>query len=322
VFNDKNILVTGGRGFIGSNLVHYLCGSAAKVRIVSRNKPRGNKGDNNSCVNFVYGDLTRIDDCQNAVKDIDYVFHLASSGGGLIYNMKHPAETFTPNILMNTNMLEASKNGGVERYLFCSSSSVYPPDLDLLEEDKAWQANPHESDSFFSWSKRMGELQALAYKEEYGMKIAIARLGNPYGPRDNFDPDSAHVIPALIVRAVSKDNPFVVWGSGEGVRSFVHVKDVVEALALIIDRYAVCDPVNVASGESVRIKDVVQLILEITDYHGDLEFDTSKKEGHLFKVMSIEKLIQRVGYTPKINLREGLKDTIEWYMQHKYAAKK
>jgi GDP-L-fucose synthase len=309
-YYDKKVLVTGGTGFIGSNLVEHLLKLGAKVRTISRgNMKSGLPKD----VEVMQGDLTNLHTCRNAAKGMDYVFHLAAAGGGLVYNMNHPAGTLTPNLLINTNMLEGARLENVERYLFSGSSSVYPPNLDVLEEDKAWEGNPHGSDSFFAWSKRMGELQAKAYADEYGMSIALVRLGNPYGPRDNFDLETSHVIPALISKAVNKIDPFVVLGAGEAVRSFVHVKDVVNAMTQVLEVYSKCDPVNIASGESVKIKDLVNMVLELTNYKGELKFDVTKPEGHLLKVLSIKKLQDKVGYKPMINLREGVKDTIEWY---------
>ena len=314
MYSGKNVLVTGGTGFIGSNLVEHLLSLGAKVRTISR----GNKKNSlPKDVDVMQADLTDLHTCRNAANGMDYVFHLAAAGGGLAYNMNHPAGTLTPNLLINTNMLEAARLENVERYLFSSSSSVYPPDLDILEEEKAWEGNPHGSDSFFAWSKRMGELQAKAYAEEYGMSIALVRLGNPYGPKDNFDLETSHVVPALIYKAINKMNPFVVLGAGQAVRSFVHVKDVMAAMTQVLEVYSKCDPVNIASGESVKIKDLVSIVLELANYKGELKFDTSKPEGHLLKVMSIKKLQEQVGYNPTINLREGIKDTIEWALNQK-----
>jgi GDP-L-fucose synthase len=313
MYYGKKVLVTGGTGFIGTNLVERLLNLGAKVRIVSRGIRKTNL---HSEVEFVRGDLTNLQSCRSAAKGVDYVFHLAAAGGGLVYNMNHPAGTLTPNLLINTNMLEGARLEDVQRYLFTSSSSVYPPNLEVLEEEKAWEGNPHGSDSFFAWSKRIGELQARAYADEYGMSIAVVRLGNPYGPRDNFNPETSHVIPALIYKAVNKVNPFVVWGAGEAVRSFVHVKDVVNAMIQVLNVYSICDPVNIATGESVKIKDLVKTVLELTNYDGELRFDTSKPEGHLLKMMSIRKLQEKVGYKPSINLRDGISDTIRWYSNH------
>src|SRR5712692_3361568 len=245
-YDDKKVLVTGGTGFIGSNLVEHLLNLGAKVRTISRGNKKNELAKD---VQVMQGDLTNLHTCRNAAKGMDYVFHLAAAGGGLVYNMNHPAGTLTPNLLINTNMLEGARLENVERYLFSGSSSVYPPNLDVLEEEKAWEGNPHGSDSFFAWSKRMGELQAKAYADEYDMSIALVRLGNPYGPRDNFDLETSHVIPALISKAVNKVDPFVVLGAGEAVRSFVHVKDVVNAMTQVLEVYSKCDPVNIASGE-------------------------------------------------------------------------
>jgi nucleoside-diphosphate-sugar epimerase len=312
MYSGRKVLVTGGTGFIGSNLVEHLVKLGAKVRVISRGSKRNTLPDDD--IDKIQGDLTELDTCRNAARGMEYIFHLAAAGGGLLYNMRHPAGTLTPNLLMNTNMLEAARLENVDRYLFVSSSSVYPPDLDTLVEEKAWEGNPHGSDSFFAWSKRMGELQAIAYAEEYGMSIALVRLGNPYGPKDNFDLETSHVIPALIYKAIHKINPFVVLGAGEAVRSFVHVKDVVNAMTRVLEVYSKCDPVNIASGDSVKIKDLVSLVLELTNYKGELKFDTSKPEGHLLKVMDIKKLEREVGYKPTINLRDGIQDTISWYL--------
>jgi GDP-L-fucose synthase len=313
MYYGKKVLVTGGTGFIGTNLIENLLNLGAKVRTVSRGV---RKNILPSEVEVMKGDLTTLESCRSAARGVDYVFHLAAAGGGLVYNMKHPAGTLTPNLLINTNMLEGARIENVQRYLFTSSSSVYPPNLEVLDEEKAWEGNPHGSDSFFAWSKRVGELQARAYADEYGMSIGVVRLGNPYGPKDNFDPETSHVIPALIYKAVNKVNPFVVWGAGEAVRSFVHVKDVVNAMTQVLEVYSVCDPVNIATWESVKIKDLVKMVLDLTNYEGELRFDTSKPEGHLLKVMSIKKLQDKVGYKPMINLREGLRDTIGWYLNH------
>jgi len=311
MYSGRKVLVTGGTGFIGSNLVEHLLNLGAQVRTISRGNKKNELAKD---VEIMQGDLTNLHTCRNAAKGMDYVFHLAAAGGGLVYNMNHPAGTLTPNLLINTNMLEGARLENVERYLFSGSSSVYPPNLDVLEEEKAWEGNPHGSDSFFAWSKRMGELQAKAYADEYGMSIALVRLGNPYGPRDNFDLETSHVIPALISKAVNKVDPFVVFGAGEAVRSFVHVKDVINAMTQVLEVYSKCDPVNIASGESVKIKDLVNVVLELTNYKGELKFDVTKPEGHLLKVMSIKKLQDKVGYKPTITLREGVKDTIEWYL--------
>ncbi len=312
MYSGREVLVTGGTGFIGSNLVEHLVKLGAKVRVISRGSKRNTLLDGD--IDRIQGNLTELDTCRNAAKGMDYVFHLAAAGGGLLYNMNHPAGTLTPNLLMNTNMLEAARLENVERYLFVSSSSVYPPDLDTLVEEKAWEGNPHGSDSFFAWSKRMGELQAKAYAEEYGMSIALVRLGNPYGPKDNFDLETSHVIPALIYKATHKINPFVVLGTGEAVRSFVHVKDVINAMVKTLEVHSKCDPVNIASGESVKIRELVDLVLELTNYKGELKFDSSKPEGHLLKVMAIKKLEAEVGYKPTITLRAGVQDTISWYL--------
>lgn len=307
------MLITGGTGFIGSNLTLHLTNMGANVIVASRGKKEPTIEE--KC-RTIHVDLTRLEDCRLAAKDVDYVFHLASAGYGLAWNAKHPAQTLAPNLLMNTNMLQAARLEGVQRFLFVSSSSVYPANLSTLEEDKAWDGNPHPSDSFFAWSKRMGELTSKAYSDEYGLKTAIVRLGNPYGIYDNFDIETSHVIPALIKRALSLENPFTVWGTGDPVRNFIYVSDVVEGMLLALEKYAVADPLNIASSESVKIKDLVSLVLRLTDYKGSLFFDTSKPDGHPYKFLSAKKAEEKIGFRSKVSLEEGLKKTIKWYKEN------
>lgn len=289
------------------NLVKFLVNLGAKVRAISRGNKRNKLPDS---VEAIEGDLTQLDTCRNAAKGMDYVFHLAAAGGGLVYNMNHPASTLAPNLLINTNMLEAARLENVDRYLFTSSSSVYPPDLDILVEERAWDGNPHGSDSFFAWSKRMGELQAQAYKKEYDMSIALVRLGNPCGPRDNFDIETSHVIPALINKAMHNVNPLVVLGTGEAIRSFVHVRDVVGAMTQVLEVYCDCDPVNIASGP-VKIKELVNIILlcdrikkHIPNFvyvESAIGEDPDKRDY----LVSNEK-IEKTGFKPQYTIEDGI----------------
>jgi GDP-L-fucose synthase len=223
---------------------------------------------------------------------------------------------FTQNALINTNILDAAHKEGVGRYLLTSSSAVYDGGSNVLDDTIPWRSDPHPSEFGFGWAKRMAELQARAYAEYYGMKIAIVRPSNPYGPRDNFDPERSHVIPALIRRALAREHPFAVWGAGRAVRSFIYAGDVVEAMLLALEHHCVGDPLNVASCERTSIADLTHLILELCGFGAAaVEFDTSKPEGHPGKFPTIGKSQEKIGFTARTGLRAGLTKTIHWYRQ-------
>ncbi len=229
-------------------------------------------------------------------------------------NVAHPAGMFTPNVLMNTQMLESARLENVERYLYTSSACIYPGNLEYFVEDRGWDAPPAQSNASYGWVKRIGEFQAQAYSEEYGMKTAIVRPTNAYGPRDNFDLKTSHVIPALIRKAVEKQDPFVIWGSGESTRDLIHAKDIARGMLLALEKYAVADPVNLATGRSVKIKDLAHLILKLCGYeNAKVVFDKNSPTGQLVRRVSTAKANEKIGFVAQISLEEGLKETINWY---------
>jgi len=311
MYKNKKILVTGGTGLIGSHLIELLLKRGASVRTVMHSRPAPIEL---SDVEVVRGDLTVWDTCVKAVKDMDYVFHLAAFVGGVGRNIAHPAGMFTPNILMNTQMLEAARLEGVERYLYTSSACIYPGNIKFFVEEKGWDAPPERSNASYGWVKRMGELQAQAYFEEYGMKIAIVRPTNAYGPRDNFDLETSHVIPALIRKAVERYDPYVIWSTGESTRDFIHAEDIARGMLLALEKYAVADPVNLATGKSIKTKDLAYLILKLTGYESArVVFDQNRPIGQIERRVSIAKAKKKIGFTAQISLEEGLRETIEWY---------
>jgi len=305
------VLVTGGTGLIGSHLIELLLERGANVRTVvhSRRPPIELKD-----VEMVQGNLARWDSCIEAVKGMEYVFHLAGFVGGLGRNVTHPAGMFTPNVLMNTQMLDAARLEGVDRYLYTSSACIYPGKLDFFVEDRGWDGPPERSNASYGWVKRMGELQARAYFEEYGMKIAIVRPTNAYGPRDNFDLETSHVIPALIHKAVERHDPFVIWGTGESTRDFIHAKDIARGMYLALEKYAVADPINLATGRSIRTKDLAHLILKLSGHkNARVTFDKNKPTGQVERRVSTTKAKEKIGFVAQISLERGLKETIDWY---------
>lgn len=316
IYRGRRVLVTGGAGFLGSYVVRELLKEGASVRIASRN-PRLLDAPG---IEVRAVDLRVPEGCRTAVEGVDFVFHLAAVGWGLGENAGRQPELLTQNLLLNTTMLEVAYRVGVERYLLTSSSSVYPGNLSILEENAPWDGPPHSSEEGFGWAKRLGEIQARMYATDYGMKIAVVRPTNPYGPRDNFDPRSAHVIPALVHKVLTGENPVVVWGSGKAVRSFVHARDVARGMLLALERYAVCDPVNLASEETTSVGDLVRLIVELSGRRdARIEYDSSKPEGHPCKVPAIKRAEEKLGFRAEGRLREGLEETILWYRERSLA---
>jgi GDP-L-fucose synthase len=309
-WDGKRVLVTGGLGFLGSHVVRRLLQHGAHVRATTHRESVPDQSN----FEIVPADLRNLADCRRAAESIDCVFHLAAFGFGLGANLEVYSQLFTSNALINTSMLEASRLAGVERYLYTSSSSVYSGSTTELDDETPWTGDPHPSEFSFGWAKRLGEIQARVYAEHHGMKIAIVRPANPYGPHDDFHPTRAHVVPSLIVRAFQKQKPFVVWGSGNIERSFIHADDVARGMLLALEKHAVCDPLNIASPEVTKIGDIARMILDLSGYRdAELVFDTSKPEGHPRKYPRVQKAENKIGFRATIGLREGLEKTVEWY---------
>lgn len=313
-YSQELVLVTGGAGLIGSHLIKELLAQNAEVRTVLHGHPLEENANRVDCMK---GDLTKLDDCLAAVENVECVFQAAALVGGVGRNKSHPAQMYTTNMLIQTNMLEAARLRDIDRYLYTSSCCLYPRDVTLMSEDKAWDGPPEPTNTSYGWVKRMGELQCLAYAEEYGMKIAIVRPTNTYGPGDNFDLETSHAIPALIRKAVEKQDPYVVWGRGEVSRDFIHAKDVAGGMMLALQKHCVADPINLGTGREIKIRDLASLILKLSGHDpAKLVFDEARPVGQLGRRTDTNKAREKIGFVARITLEEGLKDTIDWYCKH------
>lgn len=311
MFKNKKVLVTGGTGMIGIQLVGILYKMGAKVRVVSMEKNKDLPED----VEFKKLNLTSYDNCIKACRGIDYVFHLAGIKVSAGIATKRVASIFVPGILFNTNMMEAARISGVKRYLYTSSVGVYGP-AKIFHEDDVWHAFPSPKDWFGGWAKRVGELQVEAYKIEFGWdKTTIVRPANTYGPYDNFDPKNAMVIPSLIRRVLGGENPLVVWGDGSEIRDFVFSRDIARGMILAM-KHADGSALNLGSGTGVTIKELVNTICESVEKPPRVVWDKSKKSGDKMRIMDIKKA-QSIGYDPKTALKEGIKETIEWFLKNR-----
>lgn len=312
-FRDKTILVTGGTGLIGRPLVELLIEAGAKVRVASLDAPsRAPRG-----AEFRRVDLREFSECLRVAEGCQIVFQLAGVKGSPVMTAKRPASFFVPTVTFNTNMMEAARRQGVERYMFTSSIGVYAP-AEVFYEDDVWKTFPSPNDRFAGWAKRMGELQAEAYRIEYGWdKISIVRPANVYGPYDNFDPNNAMVVPSLIHRAVSGENPLVVWGDGSAIRDFIHARDVARGMMLVVEK-GYPEPVNLGSGEGITIKQVAETLAKLIPGLR-VEWDISKPSGDRKRLMDMTRA-RAVGFMPQIDVEQGMAETLGWYRQNRSTA--
>ena len=316
MFKDKSVLVTGGTGMIGRYLVELLLDKGARVRVASLDDPSRAHPE----AEFHRVNLTEFRECAAVCKGMDMVFHLAGVKGSPLMTKTKPASFFVPTISFNTNMMEAARQAGVERYLYTSTVGVYAP-AEVFHEDDVWKSFPSENDRFAGWAKRMGELQAEAYKIEYGWdKVAIVRPANVYGRYDNFDPKNAMVIPSLIRRALDGESPLVVWGDGSPVRDFIHAGDVAEGMLAAManpDK----TPVNLGSGSGVTIRRIVEIIVANLDKKPQVVWDSSKPSGDAKRLMDVSRG-KAMGWAPRISIEDGIRDVMDWFRTHRAEADK
>lgn len=313
-WDERKVLVTGGGGFIGSHLVERLLKSGSNVRVVGRSEKPINLINCLEKIDYVIADLSKMENCLKVVHGMDVVFHLASKVAGISYNVAHPAEMFKTNSLLNLMMLEASRIENVERYQCTSSTCVYPRYCEVpTPETEGFKDDPEPTVLGYGWAKRIAELQARFYAKEYGMKIAIIRPTNAYGPRDDFSQETSHVIPALIRKVYESNDVITVWGSGNQTRSFIYVEDLARAMMEVTEKYAVADPINIGTEEEITIKDLASLITKISGKNLLVKFDLTKPEGQPRKFADITKAKEKIDWRPDFALESGLKKTIEWY---------
>jgi GDP-L-fucose synthase len=312
-YQDKKVLVAGGTGLIGSHLIQELLKQGAKVRS-TRHKKLPLICDER--VEYVQCDLTNREDCSAVVKDTDFVFLCAANTTGAAAMASNPMVQVTDNLSIYSKMLEAACLARVDRFLLVSSTTAYPAVQYPVKEDEAFTGEPHESYLGVGWMNRYIEKLAQFYYQRYGLKIAIARPTNAYGPYDKFDFATSHVLPALIRRAVQKENPFEVWGDGTAVRDFIYVTDLVNGLLAALEHCPNCDAINIGSGEAVSIKDAVEVTLKLTG-HADAKvvYDASKPTTIPVRLVDLTKAKTLLNFQPQVSFEEGMRRTIEWYRQ-------
>ena len=307
-WDDKRVLVTGGNGFLGSFLIEKLI---REKRLDPNNirAPRSNELD-----------LTKWDNCINAAKDIDIVIHLAAKVGGIGFNKKFPATLFYNNAIMGIQMMEASRIQNVRKFVAIGTVCAYPKFTPTpFSENDLWNGYPEETNAPYGLAKKMLLVQAQAYRSQYGFNAIYLLPVNLYGPRDNFDPDESHVIPALVKKMVDhKENSdgIVVWGTGKASREFLYVEDAADGIILATEKYNKPDPVNLGSGEEISINSLVALIANLASYHNKIIWDSSKPDGQPRRRLDTSRALKEFGFEARTSLTDGLRKTIEWYLEN------
>ncbi len=312
-YKNKNVLVTGGTGLIGTQLVNKLVKLKSRVIVASLDKnielPKG--------VEFIRSDLRFFENCLKLTKKIDYVFHLAGIKGSPEMAKKKPYQFMTPMLMFNANMLEASRINKVKRFLYTSSIGVYNPKK-IMKEDDVWKTFPSRNDWYAGWTKRIGELNVQACQLFTKKMITIiVRPANVFGPYDNFDTKSAMVIPSLINKFInSKTGAVEVWGDGSNIRDFIFSSEVARAMLLIMFKKPKL-PINIGSGKGVSIKKIVEIINEYFGNNHKLSWNKKYSGGDKKRVLDITRL-KKLGFKHEINLEKAIYQTINWFKNNRH----
>ncbi len=312
-YSNKKVLVTGGTGFIGNHIVRALLRTGACIRVPVHVCPMHPDFSN---VETVSADLMRWEDCRAAARGVDYVIHAAGTVGAAGVKDYQLMEGITKNLILTVHMLKAAWAEGVQKIVVFGSSTGYPPYSHPVREEEMWLDDPHPAYAGYGWMRRYIEKLGEYVSGQSECKVVIIRPSAVYGPGDNFSEKTSHVIPALIKRAVGRENPFVVWGTGDEVRDFIHVSDFARACLLALAKCNDFDPINIGAGKGSTIREVVGFILNAAG-HKDVQmfFDSTKPSTIPFRMVSIEKARHMLEFEPQISLEEGIRDTVQWYMR-------
>ena len=304
-WDDKRVVVTGGAGFLGSYVVEKLEERGCKEIFVPRSKEYDLR--EKEAIIRMYEDFKP-----------DIVIHLAAVVGGIGANRKNPGKFFYDNAIMGIQLIEYARRYGVEKFVCVGTVCAYPKYTPVpFKEDDLWNGYPEETNAPYGLAKKMLLVQLQAYRQQYGFNGIYLLPANLYGPRDNFDPETSHVIPALIKKCVDAkrkgEKKIVVWGSGEPSREFLYVEDAAEGILLAAEKYNGPEPVNLGTGKEIKIKELVRLIMELTGFDGEVEWDRTKPDGQPRRCLDTSRAKRAFGFEAKTDLRDGLRRTIEYY---------
>jgi GDP-L-fucose synthase len=314
VLKNKRITVTGGKGFLGGHLLKKLAACGCR-HISIADLPEYN--------------LTDIADIQRMYEETkpQIVIHLAAKVGGIGFNQEKPAELFYDNLIMGTQLLHEAYLRNIEKFVALGTICAYPKFTPVpFKEDDIWNGYPEETNAPYGLAKKMMLVQSQAYRQQYGFNSIFLLPVNLYGPGDNFDPRSSHVIPALIKKCFdaldNNSDTLEVWGTGQATREFFYVEDAAEAIYLATSSYNKSDPVNIGTGSEISIKELIKLIAELTGFSGKIDWDRSKPDGQPKRMLETSKALKEFGFTARTDIRAGLIKTIDWYKKNRHLYKK
>lgn len=302
-WKNEKILVTGGTGFLGSYVVKNLKSRGATDILTPNSKEY---------------DLRIKENCHLITKDVDYVFHVAAHVGGIGLNKEKPGELFYDNLVMGTHLMEESRKNDVKKFISLGTICSYPKLVTQpIKEDELWAGYPEEVTAPYGLAKKMQIVQSMAYKEQYNFDSITVFVTNLFGPEDNFEDDTSHVVPSLIkkiLKAKQNNEKFIsVWGDGTPTRDFLFVDDAARGLVMAAEKYDKTDPLNLGTGIEISIKDLVNLIMKIVGVDFEIKWDTKMPNGQPRRCVSTEKAFREIGFKPQITLEDGLRRTVEWY---------
>jgi GDP-L-fucose synthase len=303
-FAGRRVVVTGGAGFLGSAVVEQLRARGCEHVIVPRARDY---------------DLVEIEAVRRLYADArpDLVIHLAARVGGIGANRMNPGKYFYDNLMMGVQLIEEGRKRGLAKLVAAGTICAYPKHAPVpFREDDIWNGYPEETNAPYGLAKKMLLVQSQAYRDQYGFNSVVVFPVNLYGPRDNFDLDTSHVIPAMIRKidaAIGDGTDVVLWGDGSPTREFLYVDDAAEGILAAAERYDSSDPVNLGSGREISIRDLARLIGERMGFRGQFTYDTSKPNGQPRRQLSVERARERLGWQARTSLEDGLDRTIEWW---------
>jgi GDP-L-fucose synthase len=311
LWESQSVVVTGGAGFLGSFVVEQLQAKGCRQVVVPRSKDY---------------DLVQMDAVQQLYRDAnpDVVIHLAARVGGIGANQANPGRFFYDNLMMGTQLIEVGRQRGLKKFVALGTICAYPKFAPIpFKEDDIWNGYPEETNAPYGLAKKMMLVQSQAYRQQYGFNSVVLFPVNLYGPRDNFDLETSHVIPALVRKcAIAKESgqdSITLWGDGSPTREFLYVEDAAEGILLAAEQYEGSLPINLGTGEEVTIRDLAGMIAAEVGFAGQIQWDPTKPNGQPRRCLDVGRAKQLFGFQARHGLREGLKKTVQWFQANRQA---